>query len=393
MELYSRKKWWKFFLMAGALLIGAASLFYTNRLTSQLREQETKKMELWAKANRLFARPDLDEQSLELIFDIIQNNTTVPLIIADERDTIYFYRNLNLPEKNEVVFLRRELKKMKEGSRDPIIIDLGDGEHQYLYYADSVMLTKLRWFPIVQLLVVMLFVVLAYWTFSVARRWEQDQVWVGMAKETAHQLGTPTSSLLGWIEVLSMKHTDANLVEEMRHDVQRLQTIADRFSKIGSPPHMHKVDLADMLNDVIDYLSHRISSRVQIRINTDRQFEAMNVIVNRPLFEWVIENLCKNSVDAMQGEGSIVFKWGLWHKKIYIDITDTGKGMPRKIHNTIFKPGFTTKKRGWGLGLTLVRRIVEEYHNGRIFVKESTPGKGTTFRILLEPKESEKLQA
>lgn len=391
MELYSRKKWWKFFFMAGALLIGAASLFYTNRLTAQLRDQETRKMELWAKANRLFTRPDLDDQSLELIFEIIQNNNTVPLIIADENDTIYFFRNLKLPVKKEAEFLHRQLQKMKDGNRNPITIDLGDGERQYLYYADSVMLIKLRWFPIVQLLVVMLFVLLAYWTFSVARRWEQDQVWVGMAKETAHQLGTPTSSLLGWLEVLSLKNTDANLVDEMRHDVHRLQTIADRFSKIGSPPHLEQVNLANMLNDVIVYLSHRISSRVQFRIETESQIKAMNVVVNRPLFEWVIENLCKNSVDAMQGEGVIVFNWGVWHKKIFIDISDTGKGIPRKIHNTIFKPGFTTKKRGWGLGLTLVRRIVEEYHNGRIFVKESAPGKGTTFRILLDSKETEKL--
>ncbi|MGQ1889378.1 ATP-binding protein [Thermophagus sp. OGC60D27] len=383
MELYSRKKWWKFFLMAGALMIGSASLYYTSRLTSQLRDQESRKMELWAKANRQFARPDLDEQSLELVFEIIQNNTTVPLIIADENDTIYFYRNLDLPPKEEKAYLQRELNKMKIYGRGPIILDLGDEDRQFLYYADSTMLTKLRWFPVVQLLVVILFVSLAYWTFSVSRRWEQDQVWVGMAKETAHQLGTPTSSLLGWIEVLPEKIEDKSLVEEMRYDVQRLQIITDRFSKIGSSPHMVRMNVADMLKSVITYLEHRISSGVQFEIMDESGKSDFEIMANRPLFEWVIENLCKNAADAMQGKGIISFRWGIWHQKVYLDISDTGKGIPRKDHKTIFKPGYTTKKRGWGLGLTLVRRIVEEYHHGRIFVKESAPGKGTTFRILM----------
>ncbi|PWE00503.1 sensor histidine kinase [Marinilabilia rubra] len=382
MELYKRKRWWKFFLMIGALLIGAASLYYTNQLTSQLRQEETRKMELWAKANRQFARPDIDDQSLELVFEIIQNNTTVPLIIADANDTIYFHRNLDLPSKGENVFLQQKLKEMKSG-REPIVIDLGDNQRQFLYYSDSTILQKLRWFPVVQLVVVVLFVLLAYWAFSSARRWEQDQVWVGMAKETAHQLGTPTSSLLGWVEVLSMKNVEASLVEEMKHDIQRLQIITARFSKIGSRPELNKVEIFEMLHDVIGYLERRISSGVNIRMQVPESTGASEIFVNRPLFEWVIENICKNAADAMEGEGSIIFSWGKQKNQTFIDITDTGKGIARNKQKTIFKPGYTTKKRGWGLGLTLVRRIVEDYHHGKIFVRESAPDKGTTFRILI----------
>ncbi|WP_462318949.1 ATP-binding protein [Marinilabilia sp.] len=382
MELYKRKRWWKFFLMIGALLIGAASLYYTNQLTSQLRQEETRKMELWAKANRQFARPDIDEQSLELVFEIIQNNTTVPLIIADDSDTIYFHRNLDVPAKGEDIFLQRKLEEMKKG-REPIVIELGDNQRQYLYYSDSTILQKLRWFPVVQLVVVVLFVLLAYWAFSSARRWEQDQVWVGMAKETAHQLGTPTSSLLGWVEVLSMKNVDPSLVEEMKHDILRLQTITARFSKIGSRPELHNVEIFELLHDVIGYLERRISSGVSIQIQPPESMASSEISVNQPLFEWVIENICKNAADAMEGKGTITFSWGNVKNQTFIDITDTGKGIIRNRHKTIFKPGYTTKKRGWGLGLTLVRRIVEEYHHGKIFVKESAPDKGTTFRIMI----------
>ncbi|RCW31314.1 ATP-binding protein [Marinilabilia salmonicolor] len=382
MEIYSRKRWWKFLLMTGALVIGGASLFYTNKLTSELRREETRKMELWAKANRQFTRPDIDEQSLELVFEIIQNNTTVPLIIADKVDTIYFHRNLELPDKNQSAFLQQELRQMKQG-REPIVIDLGNGQRQYLYYADSIILRKLRWFPLVQLFVVIVFVLLAYWAFSAARRWEQDQVWVGMAKETAHQLGTPTSSLLGWLELLEMKKVDPSLVGEMRHDIQRLQTITARFSKIGSRPELKNVDVTDMLHEVIGYLEHRISSGVEIRVEPPENMDTPGIRVNRPLFEWVVENISKNAADAMEGTGTLTFAWGIFKNQTFIDISDTGKGIARKNQKTIFKPGYTTKKRGWGLGLTLVRRIVEDYHNGRIFVKESSPGKGTTFRILV----------
>ncbi|MGM0375726.1 MAG: ATP-binding protein [Bacteroidota bacterium] len=381
MELYRRKKWWKFLLMLGALIIGGASLFYTNQLASELRREETRRMEIWAKANRQFTQSDADEHSLDLVFEIIQNNTTVPLIIADENDSIYFYRNLKIPDTNEQAHLQSELEEMKQG-REPIVIDLGDDQRQYLYYADSILLQKLRWFPVVQLIVVVLFVLLAYWAFSAARRREQDQVWVGMAKETAHQLGTPTSSLLGWLEILEMKKVDPSLVEEMRHDIQRLQTITARFSRIGSRAEMKPVPIGAMLTDVQGYLQHRISSGVQIVLPTEDQPE-LTVSMNRPLFEWVIENLCKNAADAMEGKGTIHFSWGQTRKYAFIEITDTGKGISRKHQKTIFKPGYTTKRRGWGLGLTLVRRIITEYHEGKIFVKESVPGKGTTFRIEL----------
>ncbi|MFW6267828.1 MAG: ATP-binding protein [Marinilabiliaceae bacterium] len=379
MELYRRKKWWKFFLMLGALIIGGASLLYTNRLASELRREETRRMEIWAKANRQFTQSDVDDKSLELVFEIIQNNTTVPLIIADESDSIYFHRNLRIPETNEQAHLKSELEKMKQ-ARDPIVIELGDDQKQYLYYADSILLKKLRWFPVVQLIVVVLFMLLAYWAFSTARRREQDQLWVGMAKETAHQLGTPTSSLLGWLEILEMKNVDPSLVEEMRHDTQRLQTITARFSRIGSRAEMKPVKIGDMLQDVKGYLQHRLSSgvRIVLPLNGDHEITAP---INRPLFEWVIENLCKNAADAMEGKGTIYFNWGQTRKYVFMEIADTGKGISRKHQKTIFKPGYTTKKRGWGLGLTLVQRIITEYHKGKIFVKESVPGQGTTFRI------------
>jgi len=381
MELYNQKKWWKFLLMLGALVVGGASLLYTNQLASDLRREETRKIEIWAKANRLFTQADIEEQSLELIFEIIQKNTTVPLIIADKNDSIYSHRNLNLSENEKQARLQAELEKMKEG-RDPIVIELGSDQKQYLYYTDSILLQKLRWFPIVQLIVVVLFVLLAYWAFSAARRREQDQVWVGMAKETAHQLGTPTSSLLGWLEILEMKNVDPSLVEKMRHDTQRLQTITARFSKIGSKAEMKPVNIRKMLSDVTNYLKHRIPSGVNIVLPSAGS-QSVTANLNQPLFEWVIENLCKNAADAMEGKGTIYFSCEQTNKHVVIDISDTGKGISRKHQKTIFKPGYTTKTRGWGLGLTLVKRIITEYHNGKIFVKESVPGKGTTFRIEL----------
>ena len=379
MELYRRKKWWKFFLMLGALIIGGASLLYTNRLASELRREETRRMEIWAKANRQFTQSDVNDKSLELVFEIIQNNTTVPLIIADENDSIYFHRNLRIPETNNRAQLHSELEEMKQG-RAPIVIELGDDQKQYLYYADSILLQKLRWFPVVQLIVVVLFVLLAYWAFSAARRREQDQLWVGMAKETAHQLGTPTSSLLGWLDILEMKKVDPSLVEEMRHDIQRLQTITARFSRIGSRAEIKPVRVGNMLQDVQGYLQRRLSSGVHMVLPSNDEHE-VTAPINRHLFEWVIENLCKNAADAMEGKGTIYFNWGQTRKYVFIEIADTGKGISRKHQKTIFKPGYTTKKRGWGLGLTLVRRIITEYHKGKIFVKESDPGKGTTFRI------------
>ncbi len=381
MELYNRKRWWKFFLVIGALTIGATSLYYTNKLSQELRLEETRKMEVWAKANRQFTMPDIDDQSLELVFEIIQNNTTVPLIIADAHDTIYFHRNISLPERNANKVLKKELARMKK-EREPIPIYLDHGEMQYIYYSDSILLRKLRLFPVIQLLVVILFVGLAYWAFSSSRRWEQDQVWVGMAKETAHQLGTPTSSLLGWVELLSLKNIEPSLVSEMQHDIQRLQTITARFSKIGARPEMENVDLRSLMTHTVHYLSKRISSSILIQLPPE-DIPSPQVPINRPLFEWVIENLTKNAADALEGQGTISINWGSLRRSIFIDVTDTGKGIGRQHHKTVFKPGYTTKKRGWGLGLTLARRIVEDYHKGQIYVRESTPGKGTTFRITL----------
>lgn len=338
-------------------------------------------METWAEANRLLVATDELGSALNLVVEILRVNTTIPIIITDEDDHIIWHRNISIPEKNSDVYLNRVLQKMKRDCK-PIPVHIDEKEKQYIYYNDSVLSRELRLFPIVQLMVVFVFMVVAYLAFSVARKWEQDQVWVGMARETAHQLGTPTSSLLGWMDLLSLKHVDPSLIDEMKKDIQRLQTITARFSKIGSKPDLAFEDVTEVVEKMIDYLRRRTSNLVKFSLKSDLE-EGTKVLLGRPLFEWVIENICKNAIDAMQGEGDIRIKIFGNKNEIHIDINDTGRGMSRSAQKTAFKPGYSTKAKGWGLGLTLARRIIEQYHNGRIFILESSPGKGTTFRIIL----------
>jgi signal transduction histidine kinase len=382
MEIYNKKRRWKFLLFMGAASISAFSILYTNRLTSELKEEEHKKMELWAEASRhLVMDIDHSEEMLSIIIQIITNNTSIPIIITEDNDQIVMHRNIQLPRKNQEAHLEQVLQKMKR-YKQPILIRLSENELQYIYYQDSIILTKLQWFPIVQLLVVFVFMLVSYLAFSIARKWEQDQVWVGMARETAHQLGTPTTSLLGWVDVLKLKNADAGLIEEMRFDIQRLQTITSRFSKIGSKPDLHSENIEEVISRMVDYLRKRSSRKVNYHLHTVPLLNP-NIPLSRPLFEWVIENLCKNAIDAMQGEGDIIIELNSGKNEIVIDITDTGKGMSRTVQKTVFKPGFSTKLRGWGLGLTLAKRIVEQYHKGKIRILGSVPGKGTTFRITL----------
>lgn len=381
MQKYSRKKWWKILLVIGAAIISIASLYYTNRLVGELKVEEQKKMELWAEANRQLALAGSPDETMALILEILRNNTTVPVILTDDSSQIIFHRNIELPRNNQEDYLQRILDKMKR-FRPPIQVDLGADEYQYIYYSDSILLVKLQWFPIVQLLVVFVFMLVAYVAFSSTRKWEQDQVWVGMARETAHQLGTPTTSLLGWMDVLQMKQTDPELVNEMRYDIRRLQTITSRFSKIGSKPELPPEDIEAVISGMIDYLRRRSSSLVSFRIQSHPLVNPI-IPLSKPLFEWVIENLCKNAIDAMEGEGAIVIKLHQTKKHIVIDVADTGKGMTRAVQKTVFKPGYSTKQRGWGLGLTLSKRIVEHYHKGQISVLSSAPGKGSVFRIVL----------
>jgi len=380
MNIYATKKRWKLFLLIGAIAISALTLWYTQNLVEQLKEQERQRMALWAEAMREMTLLDVNTTAPSFISDVIINNTTIPVILVDESDTILYYRNIKVNEKREKSVLYNKLNKMKADSSS-FVIDLGDGEKQYLYYGDSILIKQLSWFPFVQLLVVSVFVFVAYLAFSGARKAEQDQVWAGMAKETAHQLGTPTSSLLGWIDVLKMKLGDDELLNEMNKDVNRLQTITDRFSKIGSKPEMKSVSLNDVIVESIEYLKKRTSNKIEFIIETPD--EPVMVKLSSVLFEWALENISKNAIDASQGKGFIKISLKRNNNHAVIDVKDEGKGISKSNFKAIFQPGFTTKKRGWGLGLTLTKRIIEQYHGGKIFVKESEVGKGSTIRIIL----------
>lgn len=374
-----RQKGKLIFLLISVLLVGGV-LYVSNDLVKDLSVEERKKMEIWAEATRELAS-DKTEMSMELILEVIQSNTSIPAILVDGNGEINQYVNLNLPEKDPETYLQRKLAHLKGGS-NVIEINLGDNEKQYLYYDDSILLKRLSFYPYVQLGVMVLFVLIVYFALISTKKAEQNKVWVGLSKETAHQLGTPISSLMAWMDLLEASGVDPALLSDMNKDVKRLSVIAERFSKIGSKPEMELVYINEVLENATEYMRRRVSSKVQIVTHLPADAEGAMVCLS--LFEWVIENLCKNAVDAMNGEGRIDVYLTSEKQQLYIDIKDTGKGIARKNFKTVFNPGYTTKKRGWGLGLTLAKRIVEEYHDGRIFVKESEIGKGTTFRIELK---------
>ncbi|NNJ54831.1 MAG: HAMP domain-containing histidine kinase [Bacteroidia bacterium] len=371
--------------MIFAFLIGFFSLWYTNNLVEKLEVQERENIHTWANATRLIASPDY-EGDFNFLYQILQSNTTIPVILTNTEGEITSFRNLDSTYSGNMDYLLKKIEEMK-ADNEPIEIAYLEGEKFTIYYEDSILLNKLRFYPYFQLGIIGLFLVVSYFSFSYSRTSEQNKVWAGMSKETAHQLGTPISSLMGWIDYL--KEGDNNLpqkvIDEMSHDLNRLELITERFSKIGSEPVLSPINLREVLNESINYINSRTSEKVQISIDgTIEDFKEVSVNVNRPLFAWVIENLCKNAVDAMDGEGSITFSLSKGDNKVYIDVLDTGKGIPSNKFKTIFKPGFTTKKRGWGLGLSLVKRIIENYHNGKIYVKSSDIGKGTKFRIELK---------
>lgn len=380
MNIYSQKQRWKVLLLLAALLIGAASLWYTNKLVQKLAEEEKKKIQLWAEATKRLS--DVNEVSSDINFlsTVISNNTTIPVIWADQDFKVISYRNIDSARAANPAYLEDQVKQMREG-HEPIEIHIGQNIVQYILYKDSDLLIRLRYYPYFQLAVIALFLFVSYIAFSTSRKAEQNQVWVGMAKETAHQLGTPLSSLLAWLEFLKMKGTSAEYTHEIEKDVERLQTITERFSKIGSAPSLHKENVALVMKHSVDYIRTRTSDKTSFDIQSPSHevYAPMNI----PLFEWVIENILKNALDAMNGSGSICVKITDQQQFVYIDISDTGKGIPKSSYKTIFKPGYTTKSRGWGLGLSLSKRIIEEYHNGEIFVKSSDAGKGSTFRIVL----------
>lgn len=381
MNIYNLRSKWKFFLLICAIVIGVCSLLYTNYMVRKLSEEERKKMELWAKANKMIIESDFEDSNLDFYLCVIEDNTTIPVIVVNKNQQINAYRNLDSLKMCNPKYVERQLERMK-GKYEPIIVDLGDDTVHMYYYDDSSILYQLSYYPIIQLGIIMLFVGVAYFAFSTSRKSEQNQVWVGLSKETAHQLGTPISSLLAITEMLKMQVDDHALVDELEKDVSRLNAITERFSKIGSKPATPMTDVGQAIANSLEYIRKRSSDKVSICYNQPE--EALMVPLSEPLFSWVIENLCKNALDAMAGSGMICVELKTSRNQVLVDVSDTGKGIPKRKFKTIFKPGFTTKSRGWGLGLSLTKRIIEDYHDGRIFVLRSEPDKGTTFRIILK---------
>lgn len=378
MKIYLRKRQWKigFLLFAGFIVLG--SIFYTSQLVDKLAIEEEKKVKLWADA---LASIDSDlNQDITLLTNILEQNETTPIILTNEKGEIIDHRNLNFSDKKNDDKLKASLAKMKKGGLF-FEIELY-GIKSVLYYDDSLLLKQLALYPYIQLGLILFLVVLAYLVFTITKKSEQDQVWVGMSKETAHQLGTPISSLLAWMELLKSSDIDPNLTQEMGKDVERLEIIAERFSKIGSKPVLKTNNIHQILQESISYLKKRSSKRIEFSIDIDETLEPC-IPLNKELFSWVIENTTKNAIDAMGGQGRLSFELKKTTNYLCLDICDTGKGISRKLFSSIFEPGYTTKKRGWGLGLSLAKRIIEEYHRGKIFVLRSELGKGSCIRVLL----------
>lgn len=382
MNIYSRKQIWKLLLFVVAVTIGISSLWVTNSLVKKLSLEERKKIELWAKGMKALANTENPNQDISFIFEVIKNNETVPVIVTDNKDSILFTRNLDSLKLNDVTYLKKRLSYMKIHCK-PIEISISEKLTQFVYYEDSTILTQLIYYPYIQLAVIFIFILAAYFAFSSSRRAEQNQVWVGMAKETAHQLGTPISSLMAWIELLTLQKVDNEILIEVTKDIKRLEIVTERFSKIGSETPLVSTNIVDVLNNVISYMQTRTSSKV-VFSNNFSEYNELIVPLNPALFEWVIENLCKNAIDAMGGSGKIEILLFDQMQILFIDINDTGRGIAKSKYKTVFQPGFTTKKRGWGLGLSLSKRIIEVYHGGKIFVKSSEINAGTTFRIALK---------
>ena len=366
----------KIVLVVAAIVIAVASLVVSHLLVKDLQREERNKMEVWAQAMQTLQEAD-ETTDLALVLSVIQGNKTIPVIVLDSTKQVMDYRNVEIRDRDSVRYVADYGLRMYKAGH---YIQIGDSvDYQLVCYDESTLLKRLSQYPYWQLGIVMVFVVVAIFALLSSKRAEQNKVWVGLSKETAHQLGTPISSLMAWVEILKDNYPDDELIPEMDKDVKRLELIAERFSKIGSLPEPVDASMNEVLTHVIDYMDRRTSKKVEIV----SELPAENVVVkmNASLFEWVIENLCKNAVDAMEGQGRIVLSLHEEGSKVAIEVTDNGKGIRKKDLKNVFTPGFTTKKRGWGLGLSLAKRIVEEYHKGRIYVKSSEVGVGTTFRI------------
>ncbi len=456
MNLYSIKTKWKLLLLISAFAIAIGSLWYTNKLVKELTKEESKKIQLWAKATDMISNADVSGESLEFFLEVIRNNETVPVLVVDDENHIVMHRNFDSIKSLDTTYLRTRLEKIKNTSRrqniftvkeknklfvyvftgikddmviehkedslkkhmedsleiekinkkiaqvirrynffrgsnklkvdtvffrNPISIRLLENRMQFIYYDKSYILKKLTYYPYIQLGIILIFILVAYFAFSYSRKAEQNKVWVGLSKETAHQLGTPLSSMLAWVDNLKLKMPGESMTKELEKDVLRLEKITERFSKIGARPVKRNEDIQEVISDTIAYLKSRTSTRVVFSFNVPPK--PVKGMINKVLFEWVLENISKNAIDAIEGNGVITYSLSESSRFVTIDISDTGKGISKSKYKAIFKPGYTTKDRGWGLGLSLTKRIVEEYHKGKIFVASSVIGKGTTIRIVL----------
>lgn len=373
----------KIVLVLAAVFLVVASLAVSQFLVSDLKEEEQRKMGVWAQAMRTLNNAD-ENTDLSLVLEVLNGNHTIPVIVLDRLGNVQDYRNLAVRADNaeDSLLYIKDKAQAWQNAEHSIRIDLSEQDYMEICYGESLMLIRLAWWPYVQLGVVLVFVLIAIFALLSSKKAEQNKVWVGLSKETAHQLGTPISSLMAWVEVLKDTYPDDELIPELGSDVKRLQRIAERFSKIGSKPEIQPENLNEVVTQVLQYIGRRTSNRVSLVCNLPQQ--PLIVPMNAPLFEWVVENLCKNAVDSMDGDGTIMLTATDLPNCYALEVADTGKGIAKNHFQTIFMPGFTTKKRGWGLGLSLAKRIIEDYHQGHIFVKNSELGKGTTFRIELK---------
>ena len=398
-NIYKNKSNLNWIVLFISVVISGGSIYYTNVLVKQLKQRERRQIELFAKALEYTINESSKRDVYFITEEILFQNNSIPTILVDRQGKIGDYRNIEIVSSwsvSKVSFtLNKELKKMKD-EYDPIDVNFKDPETdeiydtQYIYYRNSFLLTQLTYYPYIQLSVIAIFAFIAYLAFNYSKVAEQNRVWVGMAKETAHQLGTPISSLIAWLEFFKTdKHfKNSKIITELDKDIKKLMLITERFSSIGSVPILNEENIVDVVNNSVTYLQSRVSSKVNLKVHA--MYDQISANINVPLFEWVIENIFKNAVDAMGGEGNLnikIVEGSDW--RVFVDISDDGKGIPKSKLKQVFNPGFTTKKRGWGLGLTLAKRIIENYHNGKVFVKSSEPDKGTTFRIVLRRKKPE----
>jgi signal transduction histidine kinase len=375
---------WRTLLAVVAIAIVTGTVFYSNYLAKKIALEEKEKVSQWVEAGKLeISAPENTDFTLPRM--IKQHNTDIPIIMTNEKDSIIDYRNLDsVKAVSDPAYLPAKLKEFKT-TYEPVLLRANAENEPFIgdkfYYGESELLKEMRYYPLIQLLIVALFIVITLLAISTRNKSNQNKVWAGMAKEAAHQLGTPLSSLEGWIEILKESKGNEAIAEEMDKDVNRLKLVSDRFGKIGSTPQLEEKNIVEQVQSMVSYIRRRAADKVSFTVNSEKDIPAM---INAPLFDWVIENLLKNALDAMEGKGSIVINIKNEKAAVIIDVTDTGKGISKANISKVFKPGFTTKKRGWGLGLSLSKRIMEQYHKGELFVKHSEPGKGTTFRVILK---------